>query len=123
MKTNIPYTSAGVLLRNEDNQILVIERRDGRGLGLPFGKKEREDGERPFDTAIRECLEETGIVPAVWDDPFVSEGRVCYQAVVAGRVENWTPSDEGRAFWVTGKTFLKEASHPEYAMELLDHFS
>lgn len=123
MESNITYTSAGVLLRGEQGQILVVERADGRGLGLPFGKKEPEDGERPFDTAIRECVEETGIVPAIWDEPFVSEGRVCYPAIVAGTVETWTPTEEGAVYWVDEETFLREASHPRYAKELLEFFA
>lgn len=122
MKTNIPYSSAGVLLREPCGLVLVVERADGRGLGLPFGKKEPWDGERPFDTALRECVEETGIVPAIWDSPFVSGGRVCYQAVLAGRIEDWVPSSEGRSYWVTEETFLNEASHKQYAKEVLEHF-
>ncbi|WP_424685908.1 NUDIX hydrolase [Enterococcus sp.] len=50
---------ASVILLNEDNQILLIHRRDNGLWGLPAGST--EINEAPVDTAVREVEEETGL--------------------------------------------------------------
>lgn len=50
---------ASVILENNENQILLIHRRDNDLWGLPAGST--EINESPLDTAIREVEEETEI--------------------------------------------------------------
>lgn len=114
-------SSAGVLVISPKGRILCVQRKDGRGLGLPFGKVEDEDF-TVHDTAIRECREETGYVTAPVDiAPFMSEGRACFKSIIVGRT---LPShaEEGAIKWVTVRRFLERASHPEYAREMLLYF-
>lgn len=58
---HIPFiqTGAAVIIRNENEQILLQERTDRNKWGLPGGCQEL--GENLRETAIREAYEETGI--------------------------------------------------------------
>lgn len=51
--------AAGVWVVNDEKKILAFKQ-NLRGLGLPCGSV--DDGETTFHAAIRECLEETGLV-------------------------------------------------------------
>lgn len=58
---HIPFiqTGSAIIIRNDEEQILLQERTDRDKWGLPGGCQEL--GERLEDTAIREAYEETGI--------------------------------------------------------------
>ena len=59
--SHIPFiqTGAAIIIRNENNQILLQERTDRNLWGLPGGCQEL--GEDLRNTAVREAYEETGI--------------------------------------------------------------
>lgn len=61
-----PKVAAGMLATREDGAVLLVRRlnRPGQGLwSIPAGFVEYD--EAPSDTAVRECLEETGLVVAL----------------------------------------------------------
>ena len=52
--------SAGILIYcPETTRIVIVDRKDGSGCGIPSGKRDGE--ERLAETAIREVFEETGL--------------------------------------------------------------
>lgn len=53
--------AAGVLLYNVDKVLLIEHKKYSGKYGIPGGKLER--GESPLQAALRECREETGLVP------------------------------------------------------------
>jgi len=53
--------AAGVLLYNDDKVLLIAHRKYQGKYGIPGGKLEA--GEKPLQAALRECKEETGLVP------------------------------------------------------------
>ena len=84
------YVGAGILLRNSKNQILLVcDKKSGR-WGFPKGHPEQCDNKLPFNTAIRECLEETGL-----------ELNVDYV------IENPTPKRIGKRIYFHGRS-IKE---------------
>jgi len=57
------YVGAGLILRNSRlNVILVRDARSNR-WGFPKGHPEHIDKKNPVNTAVRECYEETGLMP------------------------------------------------------------
>jgi len=100
-----PFACVAVVIRDGD-KILLIERRDGNGLGLPGGHIKQ--GETAEDAARREVKEETGLDceiikilgtlsgkrPGIWLQAvdIVYEGRV-----TGGHLRD---SGEGRGRWV-----------------------
>jgi 8-oxo-dGTP pyrophosphatase MutT (NUDIX family) len=55
------YVGAGLILHNAYKQVLLVcDARSGR-WGFPKGHPEHEDNNLAINTAIRECLEETGM--------------------------------------------------------------
>ena len=53
--------AAGVLLYNVDKVLLIEHKKYSGKYGIPGGKLEGK--ESPLETALRECREETGLVP------------------------------------------------------------
>jgi 8-oxo-dGTP diphosphatase len=100
-----PFVSAVVILRDGD-KILMIERRDGRGYGLPGGYLKLD--ETAEAAAQREALEETGLQveivgflgtlsgkrPRMW----VSTVDIFFEGRVTGG--ELRSSHEGRPCWV-----------------------
>ncbi len=54
-----PKLGIDVAITNKDNEVLILKRTDDNNWSLPCGWL--DIGEKPFDTAIRESKEETGI--------------------------------------------------------------
>ena len=55
--------TAQVVLINEEGLVLGVSRKDNHSdFGLPGGKMDPEDNENPMVTAVRECMEETGLI-------------------------------------------------------------
>lgn len=118
---------AGVMLIIKDGLILSISRRDDTTkFGLPGGKL--EPNEPPAQAAVRETLEETGVVVNVCTEIFRREERTssgevfytyCYYA------DDWsgTPknSEEGVVTWLTDKELTEtRGAFPDYNRATLD---
>lgn len=100
-----PFASVAVLVHDGD-KLLMLERRDGRGYGLPGGYiKMNETAEQ---AACRETKEETGyeielmnikmVLSGIRKSTFVRAVDIIYTArIVGGRLR---PSSEGTPRWV-----------------------
>ena len=122
---------AGIMLIIKDGLILGISRRnDKTKFGLPGGKL--EDGETPWQAAIRETKEETDVtvtaftqifrreeLPATPDgEPFYT---YCYYAMTwSGQPKD---SEEGVVKWLTVEELISTAgAFPDYNKKTLDAF-
>ncbi|GEM_PF-3028654 len=100
-----PFACVAVVIR-DGHKILMVERRDGNGFGLPGGHiKQNEKAE---DAAQREVKEETGLNleiikilgtlsgkrPGIW----LQAVDIVYEGRITGG--NLSDSGEGRARWV-----------------------
>lgn len=65
MSDNPLIRVSAVVLHNADGHVLTVRKRGTSRFMLPGGKPEA--GETPAETAVRECLEETGIDVAPGD--------------------------------------------------------
>ena len=96
-----------IIYVREDDRVLLINKKTGHGAGkvnAPGGHI--EPGETPVQAAVRECIEETGIVPetpvlkGVLDFPFEDgmhlKGYVFTSDKFTGTMY---PSDEADPFW------------------------
>src|SRR3984885_13764554 len=93
-KPNSLVPAAGVLATDGDGRILLQRRRDTGQWAIPMGKQEM--GEPPSQGAIRETLEETGVLTeitgllGVYSDPghivayFDGEVRQEYEVILTG---------------------------------------
>lgn len=113
-----------VLERRHDGMILMIDRRDGTGFGLPGGKV--EVGEEPIDAAMRELQEETGVLVK----------KDCMRLIYDGVTDNgkraqtfhvWcddvgiVSSLEGEIRWGSKGLLLGErGAYPRYNKEVID---
>jgi 8-oxo-dGTP pyrophosphatase MutT (NUDIX family) len=125
--------AAGVLIKNslDSNLFLAFKRAksDNQGVSLPCGKS--DDGEDPYQTARRECLEETGwTVIFHMLEPYVSfDKKDGFQVWIFsadideefGRVIPKSPN-EGEAVWAT-KEELISGPYGEFNRLALSHFN
>lgn len=128
-----PITAAGVVLTRERSnvrQTLILHRPHRRDWSLPKGKL--DPGEHLLDCAVRECDEETGIMPVLG----VPLGKQNYQLVggaktvhywhgTVGHENGFTPDDEvDEIRWVGLKearallTYRRDVEFVERAMSL-----
>lgn len=101
---------ARVVVLREDGLVVAIDHDGDRGrIGLPGGHVRR--GEAPEQAAIRELLEETGLVSRRLKPLVAIEepGRVSYVFAAAAPGSNpaLRSSREGRARWVSPRELLK----------------
>ena len=125
--------AAGVLVRNpiELSLFLAFKRTksDNHGASLPCGKS--DNGEDPYQTARRECLEETG-----WTiifhmlDPYISlDEKDGFQVWIfsadideeLGRISPKFPR-EGEAIWATAEELIS-GPYGEFNRLALSHFN
>jgi 8-oxo-dGTP pyrophosphatase MutT (NUDIX family) len=120
---------AGVMLIIKDGLILSISRRDDTTkFGLPGGKL--EPGEQPWEAAVRETFEETGVIVDMYSEIFRREERTssgeifytyCYYAVAWSGTP--TNSEEGVVTWLTDKELTEtHGAFPDYNRATLDAF-
>jgi 8-oxo-dGTP pyrophosphatase MutT (NUDIX family) len=124
--------AAGVLVQNPvDSRLYLAFRRKksgDSGVSLPCGKS--EDGEQVYQTARRECLEETG-----WSvflhmlEPFCSENESDGFTVwifsgdldeERGKIRSKS-SEEGEAVWATAEELIA-GPYGEFNRRALIHF-
>lgn len=122
-----------VLNPNGDGSILAITKQKEFGnIGLPGGRIDKDLGENARAAAVRECLEETGIlveksslIPLHW-----GMGRTMIsftylvQKVVGGKLHCMTR--EGLPMWVNAQALLRDdCSYKQYNIliitKLLEH--
>lgn len=123
--TRMKIVAAGVIVV-EDTRILAFARADKPGFALPCGHV--EDGEDPAAAALREALEETGLVLALEDaapyvgfDPRGGKQVATYRARVVGGALKETDLDEGRPCW-TRVSDVVDGPYGEYNRAALRHF-
>lgn len=112
---------AAVMLIVKDGLILSISRRDDpTKFGLPGGKL--EPGELPAQAAVRETLEETGVIVNVCTEIFrreekTSNGEVFYTYCYYADDWSGTPenSEEGIVKWLTVEELtVTHGAFPDY---------
>jgi len=117
-KPNSIVPSASVVVVNDSDEILLIQRSDNGNWALPGGAMDL--GESLTDTAVRETLEETGVhcevtgIVGIYTDPrpiilYTSNGeaRPEFSVVFTARPTGGqpTPSDESTAVrWIAADT-------------------
>ncbi len=121
--------SATLVFKNSDRTGLILgvsRKEDKTDFGLPGGK--REPGEEPWQTAIRETLEETGytvrLVNPKNKDPFFVRpsprtGRyvaafVCEIVPEVPRVTRKLPGETGLVRWISEKKLVTEGCFAPY---------
>lgn len=129
--------ASNLLVEDEDGAILLQRRRDTGQWALPGGKQ--DIGESAADCAVRECLEETGIVAeitgllGVYSNPahivaYSSNGEIRQQFEVAyiGRPTGGTPTinDEADGVrWVHPRDLDDYDIHPSMRQQIGDYLS
>lgn len=120
---------AGVVILIRDGKILAVERKEDRTkFGIPGGK--RELGETPEEGAVREVLEETGLVVKSMvhvferEEPIRVKGgepfftRCWYATAWEGEPR---ASDEGELAWLTLDEITRTRSgYPEYNTQVFE---
>lgn len=122
--------SACVVVLNPtgDGSILAVTKRKEFGnIGLPGGKIDLEVGESPQAAAVRECLEETGILveESSLVPIYAGLGRTMIsmtflsQEVLGGKLHCMTR--EGLPMWVNFQALLRdECSYKHYNLKLIE---
>jgi 8-oxo-dGTP pyrophosphatase MutT (NUDIX family) len=111
--------AAAVLIRNKEDLILAVSRKDNPDdFGLPGGNV--DPGENYRQTAIRETFEETGLVIDDLECVFTrDEGeysvRTYIPRIVSGEIKT---TEKGVVKWITEEKLL-EGSFGEYNKQLL----
>lgn len=98
--------SAFVIVPNQ-GQVLAVSRTPGAwNYGLPGGWA--EPGEVPWQTAMRELFEETGLSPCATPRPIlIQPGRVFF--LLACARGHLRPSDEGDVAWLEWDELIRRA--------------
>jgi len=132
-KPNSLVPACGVLATDGEGRILLQRRRDTGQWAIPMGKQEL--GETPSQCAIRETLEETGVLTeitgilGVYSDPghIVAYGdgeiRQEWELILLGRPVSGTPaaSDEASDVgWFTPDELSALDIHPTQWRQLRD---
>lgn len=120
---------AGVVILIKDGKILAVERKEDRTkFGIPGGK--REPGETPEEGAVREVLEETGLVVKNMIHVFEREEPIRVKGGESFFTRCWYAtewegeprgSDEGEAEWLSLDEITRTRSgYPEYNTQVFD---
>ena len=120
---------AGVVIIIRDGRVLGVERKEDRTkFGIPGGK--RELGETPEEGAIREILEETGLVIKNMVHVFEREEPVRVKGGEPFFTRCWYAtewegeprgSDEGAVEWLTLDEITRTRSrYPEYNTQVFE---
>ena len=132
-KPNSLVPAAGVLATDGDGRILLQRRRDTGQWAIPMGKQEM--GETPSQCAIRETLEETGVLTeitgllGVYSDPghivAYSDGEVRqeYEVILTGRPVSGEPTVNDEASdvaWFAPRDLGNLDIHPTQWRQLRD---
>lgn len=123
-----PITAVSILLRNTEGLYLGVSRKDDpNAFGLGGGKV--DPGETPEQAAVRELLEETGLVADMATIKHAYEGwcpggkdgvryyTATYMAKVRGVINT---TEKGRVAWVTAKQLL-DGPFGTYNRAMLTH--
>jgi 8-oxo-dGTP pyrophosphatase MutT (NUDIX family) len=125
--------ASGVLVADEQGRVLLQRRRDTGQWAIPMGKQ--EFGETPSECAIRETLEETGILTeitgilGVYSDPghivayTDGETRQEYEVILLGRPVTGTPTvndEASEVAWFTPEELKGLDIHPTQWRQLRD---
>jgi len=132
-KPNSLVPACGVLAADEAGRVLLQRRRDTGQWAIPMGKQEL--GETPSQCAIRETLEETGVLTeitgilGVYSDPghivAYSDGEVRqeWELILLGRPVSGTPAANDEASdvgWFTPGELDTLNIHPTQWRQLRD---
>ncbi len=101
--------AAGVLVLNADGKVLALRGpKHGGGYDLPFGKV--HEGESVAEAAVRECFEETGIVPGMGGlkELYAAEANGFWAVTFMAEsyVGELRPSSEGIPEWTDREKLL-----------------
>ena len=133
---NALVPASNLLVTDDDGAILLQRRRDTGQWALPGGKQ--DIGESAADCAVRECLEETGIIAevtgflGVYSNPMhivaYSDGEIRQQFEVAyiGRPIGGTPTINDEAdgvCWVHPGDLDDYDIHPSMRQQIGDYLS
>jgi 8-oxo-dGTP pyrophosphatase MutT (NUDIX family) len=135
-KPNSVVPACGVLAVDDLGRVLLQRRRDTGQWAIPMGKQEL--GETPSQCAIRETLEETGVLPeitgilGVYSDPghivAYTDGEIRqeWELILLGRPVTGTPSANAEASdvrWVAPADLESLDIHPTQWRQLRDWLS
>ncbi len=125
--------ASGVLVADEQGRVLLQRRRDTGQWAIPMGKQEFD--ETPSECAIRETLEETGILTeitgilGVSSDPghivAYTDGEIRqeYEVILLGRPVTGTPTvndEASEVAWFTPEELKGLDIHPTQWRQLRD---
>jgi 8-oxo-dGTP pyrophosphatase MutT (NUDIX family) len=130
---NALVPACGTLAIDEHGQILLQRRRDTGQWALPMGKQEL--GETPTECAVRETLEETGVLVAIvglvgiYSDPrhivAYTDGEVRqeYEVTLLARPVSGTPTgndEASEAGWFAPERLAELDIHPTMRRQIDD---
>lgn len=135
-KPNSLVPACGILAADDGGRILLQRRRDTGQWAIPMGKMEL--GETPSQCAIRETLEETGVLTevtgilGVYSDPghivAYTDGEIRqeYEVILLGRPISGTPAANDEASdvaWFAPDDLADLDIHPTQRRQLADYLN
>jgi 8-oxo-dGTP pyrophosphatase MutT (NUDIX family) len=135
-KPNTLVPACGVLAADSQGRILLQRRRDTGQWAIPMGKMEL--GETPTQCAVRETLEETGIlvetdgILGVYSDPghivAYNDGEIRqeYEVILLGHPVEGTPAANDEASdvaWFAPAELAELDIHPTQRRQLRDYLN